>query len=186
VQLVGQPADGVVRFKPPGASGYSALTTTTAIPVNSLIDTRRGSIVLTAATGEYGSQTPDESVTFYDGLFKIKQSAENDAIAVAKLAEKLACAGDKGELAKSKARRRAAGPVASASARRKRKLWGTGHGNYGTAGAGGTGSVRGTTWLTKDNCRGTKFKVTEGIGITVADDRQQIPLGPGESYFAER
>ena len=82
---------------------------------------------------------------------------------------------------------RAGGPTAVVSRkRRRRRVWGSGSGSYSTAGRGGTGSVRGTTWLTKDTCKGTKFKVTEGIGITVFDKKKKkkIKLGPGDKYFA--
>ena len=81
---------------------------------------------------------------------------------------------------------KSSGPVATTSAKRRRRVWGSGGGNYKTSGSGGTGSVRGTTWLTKDTCRGTSFKVTDGLGISVLDFDlgQTVELGPGQSYFA--
>ena len=48
------------------------------------------------------------------------------------------------------------------------------------------GSVRADHRPGKDTCKGTKFKVTEGIGITVFDKKKKkkIKLGPGDKYFA--
>jgi hypothetical protein len=186
VSVLVEPAGGNVKIKPPGQSGFSLLGGLAEIPVGSLIDTRGGKVKLTAATGNLGGTTTDESVEFYQGLFRIKQAAAQNATAIAKLVQKLRCKKSKG---KSKASASSSGPVAStARKRRRRRVWGSGSGSYGTAGSGGTGSVRGTTWLTKDNCKGTLFKVTEGIGITVFDKgkKKTIQLGPGQKYFAKK
>ncbi|HEY5976641.1 MAG TPA: hypothetical protein VIT85_02185, partial [Solirubrobacterales bacterium] len=68
-----------------------------------------------------------------------------------------------------------------------RQLWGSGSGNYKTAGNHGSATVRGTTWLVADRCDGaTVFKVREGT-VWVEDffkDRQVV-LGAGESYVAK-
>lgn len=183
VQLTATPLKGIVKVKPPGQAGFSVLTGASAIPVNSVIDTRGSEVQLTAATGPFGSETKDDSVFFRGGLFRILQPAATDSAAVAKLVEKLACRSGSASATAS-----AAGPEAVTAGKRKRKLWGRGSGNYQTAGGGGTGSVRGTTWLTKDTCKGTRFYVSEGVGITVFDfDLDKlIDLGPGESYFASR
>ena len=185
ISVLVEPAGGNVKFKQPGQKGFSPLDGLAEIPVGSLIDTRGGKVKLTAATGNLGETTTDQSVEFYQGLFRIKQAAAQNATAIAKLVQKLRCKKSKG---KSKAGKSSGGPVAStARKRRRRRVWGSGSGSYGTAGSGGTGSVRGTTWLTKDNCKGTLFKVTEGIGITVFDKKKKktIQLGPGQKYFAK-
>jgi hypothetical protein len=179
-------AAGTVRFKQPGQAGFSPLSGLEKIPVNSVIDTRGGKVNLTAATGDLGDTTSDQSIQFFQGLFRIQQAGAPGSLAIAKLVEKLRCPKRNGNSAK--AGKSSGGPVAAtARKRRRRRVWGSGSGSYGTAGGGGTGSVRGTTWLTKDTCKGTFFKVTEGIGITVTDfDRgnKQVELGPGQSYFA--
>jgi hypothetical protein len=179
-------AAGSVKWKEPGQAGFRPLSGLEKIPVNSVIDTRGGKVNLTAATGDLGDTTPDQSVQFFQGLFRIQQAGAPGSPAIAKLVEKLRCPKRKGNSAK--AGKSSGGPVAVTSRkRRRRRVWGSGSGSYGTAGGGGTGSVRGTTWLTKDTCKGTFFKVTEGIGITVTDfDRgnKQVELGPGQSYFA--
>jgi hypothetical protein len=184
VALVAEPVFGTVKVKQPGASGFSVLTGLRQIPVGSIIDTRGSRVELTAATGALGSHLPDKSVEFYSGLFRITQPSGVDAPATAKLVEKLAC----GPASESKAARASgAGPVAVAARRNRRKLWGSGSGGYRTSGRGSTGSVVGTTWLTKDTCGGTLTRVTEGAGVEVFDKKakKNVFLGPGGKYFAE-
>ena len=185
VELLAAPVDGTVKVKEPGQTAFNVLTELSLIPVGSTIDTRGSRVQLTAATGGFGSEAPDQPMDFYAGLFKIIQKPGTNAPAKAKLIQKLACKKKKG--GKKKAKASAGGPTAVVSRkRRRRRVWGSGSGSYATAGRGGTGSVRGTTWLTKDTCKGTKFKVTEGIGITVFDKKKKkkIKLGPGDKYFA--
>jgi hypothetical protein len=154
------------------------------IPVNTVINTRTGTVQLIAAVGEFANTDPDASMEFFDGLFKIKQADATNAPAIAKLQGNLSCGGASGK--KGAAASTAGGPIATAAARR-RGLWGRGRGNYGTRGRGGTGSVVGTTWFTKDTCAGTFWKVTEGVGINVdpKGKKKDVFLGPGDDYFRE-
>jgi hypothetical protein len=181
ISLLVEPTGGSVLIKLPGQRSFSPLQGLEEIPVNSVLDTRGGKVRVTAATGSLGDTTEDNSVEFYDGLIRIQQAAGTNALATAKLVQKLRCAKDRGAGAS-----KASGPAATISAKRSRRVWGSGSGNYGTRGSGGTGSVRGTTWLTKDTCKGTFFRVTEGIGISVLDFDldKNFQLGPGQSHFA--
>jgi hypothetical protein len=183
INVIGSPANGTVEFKPPGQTGFSPVGDLTTIPVNSLIDTRGSEIQLTAALGPYASDTEDKPINFGGGLFRILQSGDVNSPAVAKLVQKLACGKGAGE-----AKASAGGPVAQEARRRRRRLWGSGSGNYGTSGRGGTGSVVGTTWLTQDTCKGTLFYVADGIGINVFDfsAKKTFPLGPGQKKFLPR
>jgi hypothetical protein len=183
ISFLVQPAAGTVTIKPPGAGSFTTLDGLQKIPVNSVIDTRGGTVQLTAATGNLGDTTEDNSVNFRDGLIRIEQPGATNASTAARLVEKLRCG--KRKRGKAKATK-SSGPVARTSRKSRRRVWGSGRGNYKTGGSGGTGSVRGTTWLTKDTCRGTFFKVTDGIGISVFDFDlgQTFDLGPGQSYFA--
>jgi hypothetical protein len=183
ISVLVERAAGTIKVKKPRKRGFKRLKKVESIPVNSVLDTRRGRVEVTAATGKFAQTTPDDSVAFYDGLIRLKQPRARNAAATAKLVGKLRCprrAGGQAKAGKSSA------PLATASRRRGRRVWGSGGGNYKTSGSGGTGSVRGTTWLTRDTCRGTFFKVTEGIGISVRDFDlgRTVKLGPGQSYFA--
>ena len=187
VFLVGNLASGEVRYKPPGQSRFTSLTGPTLIPVGSIIDTRRGVITLLAATGVFGETTPDQAIQFYDGVFKIKQAAEADSIALAKLVGKPRCGGSSPKSSGASA----SGSQAVAAGARKRRLWGRGSGSYGTAGRGGTGSVVGTRWLTVEKCAGTFFQVSDdpgaqGVEVDAKGKKKPVFLGPGESYLAER
>ena len=183
ISVLVKPAGGTVKVKKPGQSGFSDLKKLEKIPVNSVVDTRGGKVEVTAATGNLADTTADNSLLFYDGLISLQQSGAPNAPATAKLVEKLRCPNGVGGEAKAG---KSSGPVATTSRKRRRRVWGSGSGNYSTSGSGGTGSVRGTTWLTKDTCRGTFFKVIDGIGISVLDFDlgQSFELGPGQSYFA--
>jgi hypothetical protein len=181
LSLLVEPTGGTVLIKLPGAPGFTPLSGLQKIPVDSVLDTRGGKVRVIAATGELGDTTEDNSVDFYEGLVRLQQAGSTNAPTVAKLIQKLRCGKAKGAKASA-----AGGPLAATSKGRSSRIWGSGHGNYGSRGSGGTGSVRGTTWLTKDTCKGTFFKVTEGIGISVFDFDldKTVGIGPGQSYLA--
>jgi hypothetical protein len=183
ISVLVKPAGGSVKVKKPGQRDFDDLKKLEKIPVNSVVDTRGGRVEVTAATGNFAETTADTSLVFFDGLISLQQAGTPNAPAIAKLVEKLQCPNNVGGEAKAG---KSSGPVATTSRKRRRRVWGSGSGNYSTSGSGGTGSVRGTTWLTKDTCRGTFFKVTDGIGISVLDFdlSQTVELGPGQSYFA--
>ena len=184
ISVLAQRAAGNVKVKRPGKKGFKNLKKVESIPVDSVVDTRGGRVEVTAATGNFGDTNPDNSVVFYQGVIRLKQSGRHNARAVARLVGKLKC--PKGPATGAKAQQ-SSGPIATTSRKRKRRrVWGSGSGNYATSGGGGTGAVRGTTWLTRDTCHGTFFKVTNGLGITVFDRdlNKHIQLGPGQSYFA--
>jgi hypothetical protein len=180
VSMLVEPTAGIVLIKLPGERNFHPLAGLTRIPVGSVLDTRGGRVLVTAATGVLGEQTRDQSVEFYGGVFRLQQAAATNAPTVAKLVQRLKCPKTQGKTST------ASGPLATTTRKRSRRVWGSGSGNYTTRGSGGTASVRGTTWLTKDTCKGTLFKVTEGVGITVRDfDRDRsVELGPGRKYFA--
>jgi hypothetical protein len=184
ISVLAQRAQGTIKVKKPGKRGYKNLKQVESIPVNSVVDTRGGRVEVTAATGSFGDTNPDNSVAFYDGVIRVKQSGARNARANAQLVGKLNC--PKGTPGGAKAQKSSGGPLATTSRKRRRRVWGSGSGNYSTSGQGGTGAVRGTTWLTRDTCHGTFFKVTNGIGITVFDRdlNRHVELGPGQSYFA--
>lgn len=186
VQVIGALADGFVRFKPPGQTGFNPLTETTPIPVGSVVDAREGTISVTAATGALGDTTKDQSFKYFRGLFKVLQKPAANSPAIAKLIGKLGCKSS------GKSGKKASERLATTSRkRRRRRLWGSGRGRYGTRGKGGTGSVVGTKYLTVEKCGGTLFKVPpqpgEGHGISVDPKGKKKPifLAPGESYFAK-
>ncbi|MFM9045571.1 MAG: hypothetical protein ACKOL0_07280 [Solirubrobacterales bacterium] len=133
---------GTVLVKVPGGS-YQELQAGQAIPMGSLVDTRKGTVRLTTrASG--GNQSAD----FRYGIFKLSQERKT-GLTNLKLSGKLAnCrSGRSGEVGS---------PLrAPRSAKAGRSLWGSGKGKFKTSGKKGSGSVRGTTWQVTDRCDGT-------------------------------
>src|SRR5262245_6705017 len=131
ISFLAQPAGGTVTIKQPGSSDFAPLTGKEKIPVNSVVDTRGGTVTITAATGNLGDTTEDNTVNFWDGLIRIEQSGDTNAAATARLVEKLRCPKSKGGVARAG---KSSGPVATTSKKRRRRVWGSGHGNYKTSG----------------------------------------------------
>jgi hypothetical protein len=189
ISLLVEPTGGTPLIKPKGQSNFAPLTGLEKIPVGSVLDTRGSKARVTAATGNLGDTTEDNSLELFGGITKLKQAGLTNSPMIAKLIQKLSCPSSAGA---SAAASKSSDPIATESRRRSRRVWGSGSGSYGTSGSGGTGSVRGTLWLTKDTCGGTFFKVPaaqptpgpHGISVYDKDLKKNVLLGPGQSYFA--
>ena len=158
--VVGAPVSGKVLVKVPG-KGFVELDATQSIPLGSTIDTKRGTISLTAKTGQ--------TATFHDGIFKITQTKTTTDLT---LTEALAKCPKQGA-------------HAAAKKPRTRKLWGNGSGSFRTRGQYSAATVRGTEWLVQDSCTGTLTRVKKGV-VAVRDNvkRKTIVLRAGRSYTA--
>jgi Regulator of chromosome condensation (RCC1) repeat/Putative Ig domain len=168
------PAAGVVRTKCPGNQDFSRIETAVQIPLSCLVDARNGTVDLTASKGSSGAT---QSAFFWGGIFGVGQEVGDDKEAVMTLAGRLEC--EKRKLRKN-------GRVMLRSRGAGRRLWGSGKGDYATAGSHGAATVRGTTWLVADRCDGsTLFKVAEGT-VWVSDfvKDTQVVLQAGDSYVA--
>jgi hypothetical protein len=66
-------------------------------------------------------------------------------------------------------------------------LWGSGGGSFRTSGNSASATVRGTIWLTEDDCEGTLIRVKRGT-VTVKDlvRHKTIIVRAPHSYFAAR
>jgi hypothetical protein len=156
--VVGAPVSGKVLVKRPG-KGYVELDATQSIPLGSTIDTRKGTISLTAKTGQ--------TATFHDGIFKLTQTKTTTDLT---LTEPLApCRGARSAASKPKTR----------------KLWGSGSGSFRTRGQYSAATVRGTEWLVQDSCAGTLTQVKKGV-VSVFDQvkKKTIVLRAGKKYLA--
>jgi hypothetical protein len=141
---------------------------------------------VTSAADSGGKKT--QASDFYDGIFQVKQ-----AVPKKKPAKAVALTTDivlKGQLPRS-----SCAPLKGASAAvvdKKKgpkgvlgKLWGSGKGKYRTKGTYSSATVRGTIWLTQDECDGTLTKVTRGT-VQVRDFKRKktITVKAGHSYLA--
>ena len=168
------PVGGVVKTKCPGNGDFSMIKVAVQIPISCTVDTRDGTVDLTASKGSSGET---QSAFFWGGIFGVGQEAGDDKQAVMTLAGRLEC--EKRKLSKN-------GRVMLRSRGAGRRLWGSGKGDYTTAGSHGAATVRGTTWLVADRCDGsTLFKVAEGT-VWVSDfvKDTQVVLQAGDSYVA--
>jgi hypothetical protein len=144
------------------------------IPVGSIVDATDGTIALHAAR-------PDGTVytgTFTGGRFEVRQDARSGYTDLYLRGGSFASCG-------ASARRTlafASGPKSKPA----RKLWGSDDGGrFRTHGRNSVATVRGTRWLTKDTCRGTLTRVTQGA-VDVRDKRAKrtVTVRAGHSYLA--
>jgi hypothetical protein len=165
--------------------GFVPLQGAANIPVGSQLDTEQGRVALTSAadTGAVKTQTSD----FYDGIFQVKQAVPKKkpkkpvpliTDLVLKGASASQCAPLKG--ARSAAANKKKGPKSVLG-----KLWGNGKGKFRTAGKYSSATVRGTIWLTQDECDGTLTKVQRGV-VQVRDFKRKktVTVTAGHSYLA--
>jgi hypothetical protein len=179
------PASGRARATGP-SKGFVPFAGAANIPVGSQLDTSKGRIKLTSAKDTAGKKT--QTSDFYNGIFAVKQ-----AVPKKKPKKALALTTDivlKGQLPRSQC-----APLkgASAAASKKKKgpkakvgkLWGNGKGKFRTTGTYSSATVRGTVWLTQDECDGTLTKVVRGT-VRVRDfkRRKTVTVKAGHSYLA--
>jgi len=177
------PAGKRVRAVGPG-KGFVPFTGAANIPVGSQLDTQKGRVALTSAADTAGSTT--QTSDFYQGIFEVKQ-----AVPKKKPAKPAALTTDivlKGQLPRSQC-----APLKGARAAAKKKgpksvlgkLWGNGKGKFRTAGKYSSATVRGTIWLTQDECDGTLTKVARGT-VLVRDFKRKktVTVKAGHSYLA--
>lgn len=164
------PKSGTVRIKLPGRRRYRKLTKGEQIPVGTTVDTLKGRVTLTAASNKSGGTATSD---FYKGIFKVSQTKGKRPITVLTLTEKLSCP-------------KAGSAVASATKKRKRRLWGDGSGRFRTKGRHSAATVVGTKWLVEDRCKSTLTRVVRGK-VKVRDfvKKKTITLRRGKRYVAK-
>jgi hypothetical protein len=187
-----------VKYPP----GYTARATTPAkgfvpfhgaanLPVGTQVDTKKGRIQLTSAADTKGKKT--QRSDFYQGIFQVRQSLpkKKSSKAVALTTDLVL----KGQIARSQCaplKRARAAIVAAAKKKKKKgpksvlgKLWGNGKGKFRTTGKYSSATVRGTIWLTQDECDGTLTKVRRGT-VRVFDRRKKktVTVKTGHTYLA--
>jgi hypothetical protein len=141
-----------------------------AIPVGSTVDTTSGHVKLTSARKGSGTQSGE----FSQGAFTVDQGKSND-LTTLKLAG--------GNFAVCNAAARGRKPVVGA-ANHRRRLFGRAHGHFRTRGRNSSATVRGTEWLTEDNCTGTVVKnesPNETSKVETSTNEITFDLDPGQT-----
>jgi hypothetical protein len=170
------PVSGTVLVKLAGQKNFSPLTAGEQIPVGTAVDVSHGRVSLVSAKGLKGGQ---QAADFYDGAFMVGQRRGQAMTSLRLIGGNFAsCAGKSGD-ARPQAR--------VASHRPPRRLWGSGHGSFTTQGRSASATVRGTIWLTEDDCNGTLVRVKRGV-VAVRDLvlHKTVNVSAGHSYFARR
>jgi hypothetical protein len=154
----------VVQVREKGTNRFHVLFGSQSLPVGSSVDTTKGKVQLASAKKRGGTQ----STLFFDGRFNVNQSRRTGVTNLKLQGGSFSsCRG------------------ARADTRVVRRLWGQGKGKTRTSGHNGSGTVRGTYWLTEDRCDGTLFKVRQGV-VVVRDfaRHRTVILHAGQKYLA--
>jgi hypothetical protein len=146
------------------------------IPVGSVIDTRRGSLVLKVSDGKGGVQAG----TFSKGVFRFTQAREK---VVGPRGQTLRVLTTRLKLTGGNFRRCSA----TRAARRRviRYLKAKSTGRFRVIGKNASGIERGTSWTTTDACDGTIVRVTKGtVIVTDFTLKADFTVNAGQSYQA--
>jgi streptogramin lyase len=175
--VVVQPVSGAVLVKTPGAAAFVPLSSGANLPVGTLVDTRKGRIVLRSARDARGRTQAGE---FWGGLFQIRQRRRGRGMTNLHLRG--------GRFGRCGVRAGASVLARESGGRRRvvRRLWGKDkHSRFRTHGRDSVATVRGTRWVTTDRCDGTLTRVTEGK-VLVRDLRRKrsVLLTAGRAYLA--
>ena len=176
------PISGIVRITIKGAGkgkvgaagATSRLTEAQQVPLDTVVDVRRGRVEMTNAANAQGGI---QKAQFYGGVYTTRQPSVGGGrrLTELRLTESLICQPNR------------RGREVTASRARSRRLWGRGRGRYRTRGRYSTATVRGTIWLQKDTCTKTTTVVREGV-VDVRDlaKRRTVRIRAGGRYVARR
>lgn len=159
--------------------GFIPLTQARQIPVDSILDTTRGTVSVTAASTKPGT---DYYADFSAGIFKLLQNRQQKGLTeldlMDTLSHKTVCAsvgkGTKAAVAKH------------LSSKVLGQLISTDNGKFSTRGAYSSATVRGTAYGVKDMCAGTLTRVKRGVVVVDYFRRHKsIVVRTGQSFLAK-
>lgn len=162
------------------AKSYVPLTRYTQVPVGSFFDTTHGTVRLLAASSPTRSTggSPFSGGSFRGGIFRTSQTG-SQGLSQMSMSGPLACRSrvPRGGIPKV---------VATRKRRRSRTLFGNAHGRFRTRGRNSSATVRGTSWVQKDTCKGTLTTVKRG-SVLVRDfaKKKNVVVSKGRRYLAK-
>jgi hypothetical protein len=165
---------GTIRIRRPGSSRFVVLDEPARIPLASVVDARRGRVLLVSAITADGVV---QAGLFWGSRFKTRQRRSGSGMTTLVLRG--------GDFSSCRS-----APTATTSRKRKRKakrsLWARDDdGKFRTHGNDSVATARGTAWVTHDRCDGTLTRVTRGAVIVRDLARgRRVRLDAGESYLA--
>jgi hypothetical protein len=178
-------AGTVVVRTPDGKS--VPLSSASALPTGTRVDTRNGEVALTSALDAQGHT---QTGRFSGGVFEVRQPKGGKG-----LTQIVMVGGHWGKCALSDYTAtpdvvtRAAKEAKKKKARKPiRTLWGTDDkGRFETRGGGSVATVRGTHWLTTDTCQGTRTTVLQGaVEVTSRKTGVKHLVTAGHTIFIHR
>jgi DNA-binding beta-propeller fold protein YncE len=159
---------GKILVRAKGQRKFHVLSGSESIPVGSSVDATHGRVRLATARKGRGTQR----TVFFDGRFSVRQNRRTDLTDIRL---------EGGGLGSCRGGSRSAKGASTVL----RRLWGHGKGHTRTSGHNGSGTVRGTFWLTEDRCDGTLFKVRQGVVVVRDFTRHRtVVLHAGQRYLA--
>jgi hypothetical protein len=168
---------GVVLVQPPHGGSFTLGRQDRTIPVDSVLDTTRGTVDLRTARAPGSTTKAIQDGQFAGGRFTIIQRAAGRGLSEVDLATPRTpgdCSAAQG-----------AGKRPRVSARVLSMLRATAHGAFRTRGRYSGATVRGTAWNTIERCDGTLTQVHRGV-VTVRDFVRHVTVTvrAGRSYLA--
>jgi len=180
---------GTVLIEVPGSTRFVPLSTLQNIPIGATINATNGSVQVTVALPNGKTQTG----IYFGGEFILRQGHNGETIAVLTGGSFKGCPKPpkskkhtSGKQSKDRTGTQLARIARFTKKTPVRHLWTNAHGNFTTKGKYGAAAVRGTEWLTQDQCDGTFFRVTRDV-ITVtsfAVHNRKTTVREGHSFLA--
>jgi hypothetical protein len=167
------PAKGKVRVKVPGKGFVPLESLGRQLPVGSILDTTKGTVVLTSAKDKAGAI---QKGRFSRGVFKVTQTKKNPLTTISMTGGGLnACS----KLPPG------GSPKVVAAKKRRRTLFSDVKGRFRSRGRNSAATVRGTSWTMTDTCKGTITAVKTGA-VEVRDYRLRKTkvVRAGHTYIA--
>lgn len=203
----GSVKEGEILVRLPGTDQFVPLTGPLQLPLGTVVDATRGTVILLMSDGKGGTYTGE----FSGGIFTILEQKPGVLRAFSGSQAK-----KKPKAKKPKARRQTVlfttlrldggdfdicsqprmlsrdaakkKPKAKPGPKPKtvRRLWGDSTGKFRTKGRHSAATVRGTRWLTSDRCDGTLTYVAQGGPVSVQDFVRglTVELRKGQAYVA--
>ena len=164
---------------------FVPLTDPRQLTIGSFVDTKKGRARITTAVNETGKTNAG---AFFKGLFQVLQARKGRQKGLTTMRLK----GSSFKRCRSAGRgKRGKGKLALAAARKRlggktiRKLEANARGRFRTRGRHSSATVRGTSWLTADRCKGTLTRVRRGkVAVRDFRRRKTIVVSTGKSYLA--
>jgi hypothetical protein len=171
------PVSGTVLVRLPGSASFVALSSLRQIPFGTIIDATHGSVSVTTAAPQGGTQTGE----FFEGEFVLTQGRNGLVVAALTGGNFSVC-----PTARERAHKARASAAHASGKHVVRKLWANAHGSFSTKGNYAAGAVAGTEWLTEDLCDGTLIRVTrDKVAVTNLVNHRHVMVTVGHHYLAK-